>query len=222
MNKKILKRAKYLYMPALFIIIGIPIFIFAGGLEDNILFAEVQYALSIESGNVSFDYTKIPPKTSGEIDFKNFDFPKIGTQYGQLKCDKINLNVPIYYGDDEKSLSRGAGQYVQSGIFGQQKDIIIGGHDVTFFAPLKNVKEGYIFEADTRYGRFQYVVTDIKVLQANSEAAYDLSSKKERLILYTCYPFGSILGERPNRYFVYCDKLSGPILKGDINEKSHR
>ena len=109
MNKKILKRAKYLYMPALFIIIGIPIFIFAGGLEDNILFAEVQYVLSIESGNVSFDYTKIPPKTSGKIDFKvaSVNDYAHGRVYGQRACARdgvVHLN--------ELNLERADGNFV--------------------------------------------------------------------------------------------------------------
>ncbi|MDF2568387.1 MAG: hypothetical protein K0R90_1843, partial [Oscillospiraceae bacterium] len=41
--------------------------------------------------------------------------------------------------------------------------------------------------------------------------AYDLSQKKEQLILYTCYPFNT-LGLTSKRFFVYADKISGPQI----------
>ena len=42
--------------------------------------------------------------------------------------------------------------------------------------------------------------------------AYDLDADRENLIMYTCYPFGT-LQYTDQRYFIYCDYVSGPTVE---------
>lgn len=137
--------------------------------------------------------------------------PEINTQYGTISCPQIALTAPLYYGDNSYSLQNGAGQYPESGFPGEGKPILIGGHDATFFSPLKNIKKGDIITIVTTYGSFEYQVNGFKVADKNDTKAYDLTQKKEQLILYTCYPFGKIIGDRSKRYFVYSDLKSYSI-----------
>lgn len=137
--------------------------------------------------------------------------PKENTQYGTISCNRIALTVPLYYGDNSYSLQNGAGQYTGSGFPGQGKPILVGGHDGTFFAPLKDMKKGDVVKIETTYGEFEYQVTGIKVTDKNDAKAYDLTQDKEQLILYTCYPFGQLIGDRSKRYFVYCNLTSYKI-----------
>lgn len=129
--------------------------------------------------------------------------PAINTQYGTISCSQTELAAPLYYGDSSYSLQNGAGQYSKSGFPGEGKPVLVGGHDATFFSSLKNIKKGDIIKIVTTYGKFEYQVTGFKVADRNDTRAYDLTKKKEQLILYTCYPFGQLIGDRSKRYFVY-------------------
>jgi sortase A len=90
---------------------------------------------------------------------------------------------------------------------GEGKPILIGGHDGTFFAPLKEIKNGDIINITTDYGQFEYKVISAKIADKTDTTAYDLTQEKEQLILYTCYPIGKVTGDRSDRYFVYCDRV---------------
>jgi sortase A len=133
--------------------------------------------------------------------------PELDTKYGMLSCDKINLNAPVYYGDSEADLEKGAGQFPAGILPGQGKPVMISGHDGTFFAPLEDIRIGDIVKISTGYGVFNYKVTEKLTADANDISAYDLTQDKEQLILYTCYPFGQLVGNRSKRFFVYCDRM---------------
>lgn len=132
------------------------------------------------------------------------DIPDLGSQYGTIHCDRIGLSVPLYYGDDDKVLQKGAGQYPLSGLPGEGRTILISGHDITFFAPLEDMIEGDLVRILTDYGSFDYEVTDIRITDDSDSSAYDLDSDLEQLIIYTCYPFGRLIGENDGRIFYYC------------------
>jgi sortase A len=51
-------------------------------------------------------------------------------------------DAPLYFGDDDQSFENGAGQYVLSGIPGEGRPILVGGHDLSYFAPLEDIKKG--------------------------------------------------------------------------------
>lgn len=142
-------------------------------------------------------------------------YPTNGLEYGTITCSEIDLNVPLYYGDSNSIFKKGAGQYtgdaVKTGIPGQGNPIIIGGHDMTFFAPLADVKEGQVITINTSYGVFEYKVTKTKVAKYDDKSAY-ATFKGEKLVLYTCYPMGALFGQKDDRFFVYADKVSGPVI----------
>jgi sortase (surface protein transpeptidase) len=81
------------------------------------------------------------------------------------------------------------------------------------FNGLKNVSKGDVVKISTSYGNYKYTVTGTKLTTDEDKSAYDLNSKKENLILYTCYPFDSI-GLTNKRFFVYAEKTSGPTITG--------
>ena len=74
-----------------------------------------------------------------------------------------------------------------------------------------NVKVGDVITLQTTYGIYEYTVRDMKIVDPNDKTAYDLNAQKENLILYTCYPF-NMLGFSKQRYFVYADFTSGPVV----------
>lgn len=141
------------------------------------------------------------------FDVSDIQVPALDTHYGNISCERIGLEAPIYYGDSDPLFQKGIGQYPASGLPGEGKPILLGGHDGTYFAPLEQIEINDRITINTNYGQFEYKVTGTKIADALDQAAYDLSQDKEQLILYTCYPFGKLIGDRSDRYFVYCDKV---------------
>lgn len=131
-----------------------------------------------------------------------------GTQYGTILCETRGLEAPLYYGDDDELLRLGAGQYKDSTLPGYQGVSIIGAHDTTYFAPLKDMQVGDEIQIQTSYGDFSYVVDAIHTAHMSDTSAYQLDSDKETVILYTCYPFGEIQETREYRYYVYCKRTN--------------
>lgn len=212
MSNNLKKVFTYLRMSLLFMILASIILYFAGAPVASYVTAKTK--MIIENGAPKHQggkLQKLEPivNINGTMDSSEIQKPEINSQYGTIFCERIALTAPIYYGDSDTILEKGVGQYSLSGLPGEGKPILIGGHDITYFAPLEEILVGDIVNIATTYGEeYSYKVTDTKVAAATDTTAYDLSQDKEQLILYTCYPFGKLTGDRSNRYFVYCNKVA--------------
>lgn len=151
-------------------------------------------------------------KATDYVDLSEVTVPLFETLYAKISCDRIKLLAPLYWGDSDQVLKRGAGQYIGSFMPGYGKPLLISGHDITYFAPLEEVKVGDVIKITTNYGDYEYQVTETRIASANDKKAYDLAQNSEQLILYTCYPFGALIGVKEQRYFVYAEKILGPML----------
>jgi sortase A len=127
---------------------------------------------------------------------------------GAIECDRISLSAPLYDDDSNDKLIKGVGHYPESGLPGGGKPILLSGHDTTFFAPLEQIVIGDVVRVVMEDKDYYYSIVATKVAFTTDTSAYDLSREREQLILYTCYPFGQLLGERKERYFVYGDPIS--------------
>lgn len=141
----------------------------------------------------------------------NWNRPVSGDNYGTITCEVKGLNAPLYYGDSDDILLKGAGQSELSYCPGEGKDIVVGGHDTTFFAPLKNIVKDDVITISAKYGVFTYKVDQVNIIDGSD---FNIESSAERLILYTCYPFGENNVARTQKAVYVCSKLSGPVIGG--------
>ncbi len=207
---------KYFYIPLLYTVIGYSLIYMAG-----------RPVVDMVSSVAGMVFTNSTPKFTSELDSiynensvkavdyiqnKEVQLPEYETLYANLTCERVNLKAPVYFGDSDKVLKKGVGQYIGSFIPGNNKPVLIGGHDSTYFEPLESVKEGDTLVITTNYGIYNYKVTHMEIKSAADTSAYNLNQDKEELILYTCYPFGAVVGIKDQRYFVYADKASGPEI----------
>ena len=139
--------------------------------------------------------------------------PNIGDQYGQLVCERLEINSPVYFGDNSDVLMMGIGTYPASWIPGCGHTTLLSGHNNMDFANLGNVQVGDSFTFTTDYGVYEYQVSDIKIVDETEIEACRLDSDTEQVVIYTCYPFYRISGRRTERFFVYLEKLSGPEIE---------
>lgn len=157
-------------------------------------------------------YTQDTAVEQGVIKMSEIVVPSYETKYAELTCDAVNLSAPVYYGDSDTVFEQGVGQYLGSYLPGMGRTILLGAHDNTFFAPLESMEPGMEITIKTSYGVFTYQVTKTWITEENDASAYSLGQKKEQLILYTCYPFGTYIGVKDQRFIVYADKISGPTI----------
>ena len=150
------------------------------------------------------------------ISVDDVDFPANGTYFARLTCEKIGLDAPLYWGDTNKILKNGAGQFMGSFLPGFGRPILISAHNTTYFKPLQYTEVGDIITCQTNYGIYEYEVTEVTVEHVRDFAGNRnemLSAEEETLILYTCYPFYAIAGTKNERLIVYGTRISGPDVQ---------
>lgn len=213
------KLMAYIYMPLIFAILGYgivylagkPILDVGGSMISLVLSSAAPKEGSMEGKSFQDPGVKDPNSQPATISMEDITYPEFGDIYGRLECGNIGLTSEVYYGDDNQMLRTGVGQYIGSGLPGGGRQILLAGHNVTTFAPLQDIAKGDVVTFTTTYGVYQYKVTETKVVDAKDTSAYDLLSKEEQLVMYTCYPF-TTLGSTSQRYFVYGEKILGPEL----------
>ena len=213
--RKLKRRLAYVFFPVIFAIIGVILarFVFAA------IFPTYRDYRTMAFGD--------PPAFTEQVEKKSFiaydgkekkrfnnvsvSIPAFCQQYAELLCDNLEIDAPVMWGDSNLILSSGAGTYMGSALPGYHSTILMSAHNSTYFKGLKNVKVGDVFELNTTYARFKYQVKETKVLKADASAV-NFNSEKEQLVLYTCYPFAPLASVSEERLFVYCDKISGPVV----------
>ena len=135
------------------------------------------------------------------------EVPLEGSNYAVLLCERIGIKADVYYGDSEKELTKGIGQYVNGGFPWNQKRMLLGGHDITYFEALEEIKVKDEIIIKTHKKDYRYVVEEIQIVDKESITVDMLQILDQRLILYTCYPFGEVWTDRDKRYIVYCKAI---------------
>lgn len=146
------------------------------------------------------------------IDANDITYPARGDLYAKISIAAVGMESNLYFDDSDAALSRGGvGQSYKTRIPGYGTPILISGHNNGKMNALQHVKVGDVVTITTNYGIFEYQVRECAVKNSKDPGAVNLKQDKEELILYTCYPF-SMLGLTQQRYFVYADKISGPMV----------
>lgn len=142
---------------------------------------------------------------------KMTSIPSYGSKYGAIKIDKINLDLPLYFGDNEEILSYGIGHYAGSYFPGEGGSIILAGHnDPGYFEKILELGNKDKIVLELYYGTFEYEVYETKIANENDLSSFPIQDEEEKLILYTCYPLG--IGHKTERFIVYAHRV------GETNE----
>lgn len=246
MRNKVVRTMAYIYMPFLYMLLGYlliyivvepSISMLSSSItmlapqaetevqqESKIVEKPIEEAVSTHSGNIINNTTEVDINDSSKkkeeipktVSLSELIFPDLGEQYANLYCERIGLEVPVFWGDTKEILKDGVGQYIGSFLPGFDRTVLLSGHNNSYFSPLQRIETGDRLICDTSYGQYEYTVTSVTIMSledANDSFDRMLSSKKEKMILYTCYPFDSRLADKEDRLFVFADKISGPRLE---------
>lgn len=138
-------------------------------------------------------------------------YPLYESQYATLIIEKINVSLPVYYGNSDNVLKLGVGQSPNGYFPGEGGSIICMAHNFsTFLKRLGELSNGDIIKINTSYGDFEYEVYEEKIIPETDLDATPIQSDEEILFLFTCYPFNNI-GYTYDRYLV-----SARLVKGGL------
>lgn len=178
------------------ILLGIVYFLFGAKIEETMsLISKVSIGVSNQS--------EVANTVINDKKIKNY--PEYGTKYATIKIPKIDVDLPVYYGDTLDILKKGVGHSSGSYFPGEGGSIIYMGHNSKkMFRRFSELQIGNEIEVTTTYGNFKYKIYDMQLIKETEVDKLPIQEDKEILMVYTCYPFNNI-GYATQRYVVYAE-----------------
>lgn len=115
---------------------------------------------------------------------------------GYVSVPEYGINLPIYHGTAESSLSRGAGQLYGTSfpVGGPSTRSVICGHTgvvyAMLFTRLMQMKIGNLFYINVLGHTLAYKVVNIKIILPSDVNAIKIVPGEDLVTLLTCYPYG--------------------------------
>ena len=153
---------------------------------------------------IDIENKKVEETTMSE-DNKIQNYPEYGTQYATIEIPRINVNLPVYFGDTLEVLKKGVGHSSGSYFPGEGGSIIYMGHNSkNMFRRFSELQLGDEIKVTTSYGEYTYKIYDMQLINEKDVDKLPIQKEKEILMVYTCYPFNNI-GYATQRYVVYAE-----------------
>ncbi|RBP97113.1 class C sortase, partial [Bifidobacterium aemilianum] len=108
---------------------------------------------------------------------------------------RISLNMPIYHGTSDQSLSQGSGHLYGTSlpVGGPSTNAVLTGHrglpGALLFTRLDELKPGDVFYVDTLGRTMGYRITAIHVVDPDDTHLYTVVQGKDLVTLMTCTPY---------------------------------
>ena len=168
--------------------------------------AKIEETVSMAS-KITIDIDKKEDIKPIEIDSKNRlkNYPEYGTKYATIEIPKIDVDLPVYFGDTLEILKKGVGHSSGSYFPGEGGSIIYMGHNAkNIFRRFSEIQVGDEITIKANYGTYQYKIYDTKLIKETDIDELPIQKEKEILMIYTCYPFNNI-GYASKRFVVYAE-----------------
>ena len=224
-SSRVKKLLAYVLMPAAFCVVGYLVLFLALQPVWGMVSAAITFLVADEAPNFSTEVSSLYDPNAikqsgaadsgapaGPIDGKQVRFPFSGEQYGQITCEAMGLDAPVYWYDSDEILMYGVGQSLVSNIPGFGQAIVLCGHNTTYFSCLEDAQVGEVIHFSTNYCEYDYTIRDIQVYSETDLEKFLLDKarqEKEELIMYTCYPFYVVTGRKTERLVVFADRTAG-------------
>jgi sortase A len=124
-----------------------------------------------------------------------------GGAVAKLKIPRLDTELYVVEGTDDRDLKRGPGHVTGSVMPGADGNCVIAGHRDTHFSILKNIQDGDEIDLERDGHKYRYRVDGMQVVTPDNTASLQ-PTKDAVLNLITCYPFHYI-GSAPKRFVVH-------------------
>ena len=170
------------------------------GQEISLAFG-IANTISIEDKKNVADKKTEYDKTSRQLT----SYPAYGAQYATIEIPKIDVNLPVFFGDSLEILKNGVGHSSGSYFPGEGGSIIYMGHNSkNIFRRFGELQIGDEITVKADYGEFKYEIYDMQIVEETETEKLPIQEDEEKLMVYTCYPFNNI-GYATQRYVVYAN-----------------
>ena len=126
---------------------------------------------------------------------------------GRLEIPRVRMSVMVVDGDDAATLKMAAGHLPDTPLPWEFGNSAVAGHRDSFFRPLSEIKMNARLRLVTPHGEFNYVVSNMRVVQPNDLSVLAQSGRSS-VTLVTCYPF-PYAAPAPKRFVVRADHIPG-------------
>ena len=156
--------------------------------------------------SIAIDENKVQEETTISEEKNTLEnYPEYGSKYGTIEIDKIDVNLPVYFGDTLEILKKGVGHSSGSYFPGEGGSIVYMGHNSKkMFRRFSELQIGNQIKVTTTYGEYIYKIYDMQLIKETELDKLPIQRDKEILMVYTCYPFNNV-GYATQRYVVYAE-----------------
>ena len=209
-----MKHFVLLTLPYIFLLCSLVLLSF-GGLR---LMTDIPAVSAFLNPKITSSETTNSESVSSAPESENDAFPSIAfeSRWATLSVEgwTKNTEVPVYFGDSNEILHKGAGMWIGSRFCGQNGKIVISAHVTTDFYELEDTPVGALVTMNTIYGEYTYKVREVKIFSSSDKQLLYPDDGKEVLFMYTCYPRSVGVGYTSQRCALVCDKVSGKEWRG--------
>ena len=142
-----------------------------------------------------------------EVNGKRIFVPSAAENFATIKIPAINLDEDIYEGSYNEIMTLGIGHYPFSGLPGFNRNCILKGLNNSEFDNINKLQNGDEVIIETDYGEYSYKVSEINVYKKDDESFMECYGGKEKLTLYTDYPFDDSSANTGQKYVVICEHV---------------
>jgi sortase A len=114
-----------------------------------------------------------------------------GDAIGRLEIPSIDLSFIVVQGADPADLQLGPGHYTRTRLPAQPGTVGLAGHRTTYLQPFRRIDEltgGEQIVLTMPYGRFEYRVTDQRIVSPKAVGVLASRGRGQRLVLTACHP----------------------------------
>ena len=150
------------------------------------------------------------------IEYADGEIPVIsyGTKWALLNIEGWETkDIPVYFGDSDEILTKGAGQWNGSYFCGLGKNCVLSAHVMTWFYEIEDTEPGSKVTMQTIYGTYIYEVSDKFVFDESDADVLYTDYGADTLLLYTCYPRSNGLRRTSQRAALICTLKEGKLYK---------
>ena len=142
--------------------------------------------------NAPEQVNEIEVEVNGKQETHTMVYPYYGDYYAELNCEAAGMKkIPVYSGQDNYVLEKGAGWYNGSVFIGRPGNVVIAGHNHTFFLNLPKCEIGDVVTLETSYCKCTYIINE-RVVFHESDYTYVYPTDDDRLTMYTCWNNGKL------------------------------
>lgn len=179
------------------VVIFVSIYLFFGHEIDSVISLINKFAIDTEN--------KKEILTTMDENNRIKNYPEYGTQYATIEIPKIDVNLPVYFGDTLDVLKKGVGHSSGSYFPGEGGSIIYMGHNSKkIFRRFSELEVNDEITVKTNYGEYKYKIYYMQIIKETELEKMPIQREKEILMIFTCYPFNNI-GYTTERYVVYAE-----------------